>query len=187
MKITEIREKSSEQLTTLLKEQKEELFNLRFQHAKHESDNPQKTVATKNIIGNILTENDIPKGIRDVFGDTKSKRINSMVNSIINNGTDDIDLTEKDREAFYDLHKFMFKSVYTNKIAKSEEPKVEQMIKTLFEALCENTEKLPQQYKHIVEVEGIERAVADYIGGMTDRYATYIYNELFVPKSWMVF
>ena len=36
MKITEIREKSSEQLTTLLKEQKEELFNLRFQHAIHQ-------------------------------------------------------------------------------------------------------------------------------------------------------
>lgn len=154
-------------------------FADKIAYMNHDIDDAQK--------GNILTENDIPKGIRDVFGDTKSKRINSMVNSIINNGTDDIDLTEKDREAFYDLHKFMFKSVYTNKIAKSEEPKVEQMIKTLFEALCENTEKLPQQYKHIVEVEGIERAVADYIGGMTDRYATYIYNELFVPKSWMVF
>ena len=35
MKLTEIREKNSEQLTELLKEQKAELFNLRFQHAIH--------------------------------------------------------------------------------------------------------------------------------------------------------
>ena len=55
MKITEIREKSSEQLTTLLKEQKEELFNLRFQHAIHQLDNPQKIVETKKNIAKILT------------------------------------------------------------------------------------------------------------------------------------
>ena len=41
MKITEIREKTSEQLTELLKEQKAELFNLRFQHAIHQLDNSE--------------------------------------------------------------------------------------------------------------------------------------------------
>ena len=55
MKITEIREKTSEQLTELLKEQKAELFNLRFQHAIHQHDNPQKIVETKKNIAKILT------------------------------------------------------------------------------------------------------------------------------------
>ena len=55
MKITEIREKTSEQLTELLKEQKAELFNLRFQHAIHQLDNPQKIVETKKNIAKILT------------------------------------------------------------------------------------------------------------------------------------
>ena len=55
MKITEIREKSSEQLTTLLKEQKEELFNLRFQHAIHQLDNPQKIVEVKKNIARVMT------------------------------------------------------------------------------------------------------------------------------------
>ena len=55
MKITEIREKTSEQLAELLKEQKEELFNLRFQHAIHQLDNPQKIVETKRNIAKILT------------------------------------------------------------------------------------------------------------------------------------
>ena len=54
MKITEIREKTSEQLTELLKEQKAELFNLRFQHAIHQLDNPQKIVETKKNIAKIL-------------------------------------------------------------------------------------------------------------------------------------
>ena len=55
MKITEIREKSVEQLAALLKQQKEELFNLRFQHAIHQLDNPQKIVETKKTIAKILT------------------------------------------------------------------------------------------------------------------------------------
>ena len=55
MKITEIREKTSEQLTELLKEKKAELFNLRFQHAIHQLDNPQKIVETKKTIAKILT------------------------------------------------------------------------------------------------------------------------------------
>ena len=55
MKITELREKTSEQLTELLKEQKEELFNLRFQHAIHQLDNPQKIVETKKNIAKIMT------------------------------------------------------------------------------------------------------------------------------------
>ena len=55
MKITEIREKTSEQLMTLLKEKKEELFNLRFQHAIHQLDNPQKIVETKKTIAKIMT------------------------------------------------------------------------------------------------------------------------------------
>ena len=55
MKITDIREKASEQLTELLKEQKAELFNLRFQHAIHQLENPQKIVETKKNIAKILT------------------------------------------------------------------------------------------------------------------------------------
>ena len=55
MKITEIRQQNPEQLMTLLKEQKNELFNLRFQHAINQLDNPQKIVETKKTIAQILT------------------------------------------------------------------------------------------------------------------------------------
>ena len=55
MKITEIREKTSEQLTELLKEQKAELFNLRFQHAIHQLENPQKIVEARKTIARIMT------------------------------------------------------------------------------------------------------------------------------------
>ena len=55
MKIIEIREKTSAELATLLKEKKAEHFNLRFQHAINQLDNPQKIVETKKTIAQILT------------------------------------------------------------------------------------------------------------------------------------
>ena len=55
MKITDIRAKSVEELSQLLKDQKAELFNLRFQHAINALDNPQKIVETKKTIAKIHT------------------------------------------------------------------------------------------------------------------------------------
>ena len=41
---------------------------------------------------------------------------------------------------------------------------------------------MPEIYVKIANDEGIERAVCDYIAGMSDTYALQKYNELFMPK-----
>ena len=46
--------------------------------------------------------------------------------------------------------------------------------------------QLPPEYQDIRYEEGVERAVCDYISGMTDKYVMDIYSELFIPKSWAV-
>jgi dGTPase len=42
------------------------------------------------------------------------------------------------------------------------------------------------EYIIIAETRGCERAVIDYISGMTDRYAMDSFNNIFVPKVWAV-
>jgi dGTPase len=37
-----------------------------------------------------------------------------------------------------------------------------------------------------METEGLEAAVADFLAGMTDRYAVALFEEFFVPRSWHV-
>ena len=62
MNIKEIRELTSEELQKKLKELKAELFNLRFQHAINQLDNPTKITETKREIARVLTvirENEI--------------------------------------------------------------------------------------------------------------------------------
>ena len=53
--IKELREMSAEQLNAKLKELKEELFTLRFQHAINQLDNPKKMTEVKKNIARVMT------------------------------------------------------------------------------------------------------------------------------------
>ena len=55
MKASELRNMSAEQLTAKLKELKAELFNLRFQHAINQLENPMRIQAVKKDIARINT------------------------------------------------------------------------------------------------------------------------------------
>ena len=55
MKAYDIRNMSSEELENKLKELKNELFNLRFQHAVNQLDNPHKIADVKKDIARVMT------------------------------------------------------------------------------------------------------------------------------------
>ena len=55
MKTNEIREMSSQDLEKKLKELKQELFNLRFQHAINQLDNPHKIADVRKDIARVKT------------------------------------------------------------------------------------------------------------------------------------
>ena len=55
MKAAELREMSVEALENKLKELKAELFNLRFQHAINQLDNPHKMTDVKRDIARVMT------------------------------------------------------------------------------------------------------------------------------------
>lgn len=55
MNIKDIKQMAPSELTKTLRERKEELFNLRFQHSINQLDNPMKIVETKKTIARILT------------------------------------------------------------------------------------------------------------------------------------
>ena len=51
----ELRNMNAEELNAKLKELKEELFTLRFQHAINQLDNPQRIVEVKKNIARVMT------------------------------------------------------------------------------------------------------------------------------------
>lgn len=136
------------------------------------------------IRAGILCENDIPKDISDVLGSSKSDRINTMVLSCINHGTDSIGMQPQVSKYADMLLDFLYERVYRNPVAKGEESKVDDMIKRMFYYYTTNSDKLPSEYDYIKEKDGVERATLDYIAGMTDRYAVLLFSEMYIPKSW---
>jgi len=137
------------------------------------------------VRGNIINESEIPKEITDVLGTSKSSRINTLVKAVVENGAADIRLTGDIFTQFDKLHTFLFESVYRNPKAKSEENKVDGIIEGLFEYYMHNPEnKLSEEYLKIGERDGYERAVIDYIAGMTDHFAIMKFSEIYIPKSW---
>ena len=55
MKVKEIREMTAEELSAKLVELKKELFNLRFQHAVNQLENPHKITEVKREIARVMT------------------------------------------------------------------------------------------------------------------------------------
>lgn len=135
------------------------------------------------IRAGVLSEEDIPKEIVKVLGGRRTVRIDTLVKSVVRNSGADIAMDAEVREAFDELHDFMYRKVYLNPFVKGEERKVPMLIGSLFEHL-KKTGEIPDDLKHIAEAEGMERAVCDYIAGMTDHFAVSLFKEIFIPKGW---
>ena len=134
----------------------------------------------------VISESDIPEEITHVLGHTKSERINTLVTSIVKNSIGDIKMDETTAEYYDMLHSFLFESVYKNPVAKSEETKVSGIVEGLLKHYKKNALKMPPEYLAIAENEGLERAITDYIAGMTDHYAITVYSDIYIPKAWSI-
>ena len=134
------------------------------------------------VAAGVMEENDIPLYLRALLGSRKSERINNLVFNAVENSDDEIRLSNDFSEAFSELGDFMYKRVYTCDICKREDEKAENIVERLFKFFIINSQFMPEVYVKIANDEGIERAVCDYIAGMSDTYALKKYNELFMPR-----
>lgn len=136
----------------------------------------------------ILSNEDIPKSISDILGQTHSQRIDTLVSDMIVTSREAgvIAQTPHIENALQDLRSFMFEHVYRNPVAKGEEGKAIDMLRRLFEHYITHPEDLPEDFQPQLSFDGLERTVCDYIAGMTDNYAVDKFNEIFVPMGWHV-
>ena len=136
---------------------------------------------------NILTNEDVPLRIRERVGTRTSVRLNSMLSNLIENSREgDIHMSDDMAEVYDEFHNFMYDAVYRNPTAKGEESKVKGILSGIFEYYVHNAEKLPEEFRRIADDDGLERAVCDYVAGMTDGYAMEVYGRIFIPEAWSV-
>lgn len=133
----------------------------------------------------------ITSHVNDIIGTTQTKLKDSGVESL-----DDVRAQSQPLVAFSDavkeqnqaLKKFLFNNLYRHYRVHRMTTKSKRVISDQFEAYMDDSRLLPdkhqQRVKQLEQANGINgraRAIADYIAGMTDRYAIAEHDRLFNP------
>jgi dGTPase len=126
----------------------------------------------------VISFADLPAAEIEVLGSTGSERIDTLVRDLVEQSSSAEDILQSERVggAMLRLRKFMFARVYLGPAALREQPRIERMLRGLFDWYADNPP--PPATPDADEAE----RVTDYLAGMTDRYAVRAFAELAVPQ-----
>jgi dGTPase len=127
-----------------------------------------------------LSADDLPAAELEVLGATGSERLTTLIGDIVetSRSSERIAQSPPVSQAFLRLRKFMFDRVYLGPSAREEAERAKGVVTALFHWLLEHPEQLPAGG----ETDPVSR-VADYVAGMTDRFALRLYRETFMPHE----
>jgi dGTPase len=136
------------------------------------------------IRAGILKNEDLPAFPISVLGKGTTERIHTAISDIYEHsyGKPVIAMSKDVEDSIKTLRAFMFERVYnlTNKVILE---RAERMLTELFNYFMLHVDKLPTPYAALLEEWGAERAVCDYISGMTDQYAITVFESIFIPTT----
>ena len=134
----------------------------------------------------VLDPEELPADPLAVLGRTHGERINTLVTDLVGRSIDsaEVALSEDVLHALDTMRDFMFEHVYLRDEARSEQEKAISLVRTLFSHYLDHPEDVPAEYHHAPG--DLPTRIADYIAGMTDRYALRAYERLFLPQGWLL-
>jgi len=115
----------------------------------------------------LLSEGDLPQDEIALLGSTGSSRIDTLVHDLVetSEAAGDVLQSEAIGDAMLSLRSFMFDRVYLGPQVKPEHRRAEHVVRTIFDRLCEEPDRLPSG-------DGpLDERITDYLAGMTDRFA----------------
>jgi len=77
-----------------------------------------------------------------------------------------------------ELEDFLLHNFYLHETLLETAAKVKGWLQQLFERLCKQPELMPGYFQRFIPQQGLQRAVCDYIAGMTDRFCLKMLEEL---------
>lgn len=132
----------------------------------------------------------VPAGLRQVLGSRHGERINTMVVDMIEASlkadVTTITLSAPVAHAVTELREWLFHSVYQEPSVVADFHKASHVLRELFEFFVAHPGELTASGGRKGDDDSVEMAVADFLAGMTDRYAMNLYQRLFLPQPWKV-
>jgi dGTPase len=141
--------------------------------------------------GAVIGLEDIPPLCLKTLGDKSSKRIDTMVKSVVSHSQKDpftgLSIGDEVLQAMIVLREFLYDRVYESGRVHNDFIKARKVIQELYGFLLENPEFMePNLLTENDSEETRVEKVTDFIAGMTDRYALNLYEKIFLPKPWAV-
>jgi dGTPase len=124
----------------------------------------RRTRTAKTII-DILVSDCIDASKKTIAG-TNLK----TVDDIYHHSENLIVLSIKSNAELAVLEKFLLQNFYQHKTVTQTKKQVEDWLQQLFEKFCGRGELMPDYFQQLINQEGLQRTVCDYIAGMTDRF-----------------
>jgi dGTPase len=82
-----------------------------------------------------------------------------------------------------ELKRFLRYNLYQHFLVARMAYKAQRVVTELFAAFRSDPKMLPPRHRAAAERDSLERAIADYIAGMTDRYAIREHRRLFAVET----
>lgn len=140
------------------------------------------------IRGDVISREDVPRDISQVIGLCHSHRIDRMVHDLIESslaaGGERICISAEMDEVICALRSWLFEHVYRADRVHTDFIKASHLLRELFLYFMDSEEVFLQHGGRCFEGDSLEKSVADFIAGMTDRFAVSLYHRLFLPQPW---
>ena len=132
------------------------------------------------VRGGLISKSDIPKEFSEILGDTHSRRINTLLHSLIKSSLDkpSICMEPSVNSAMLGLRQFMFERVYRHPYIQKEVEKFHSVVEYLYERFSNDLSLIPESIRMSSCSDKKDIIVRDYIAGMTDRYAISTFEKL---------
>ena len=116
----------------------------------------------------VLRPEELPREEIGLLGERGSRRIDTLVHDIVESSAGSGDILQSDEigRAMLDLRAFMFERVYLGPAAEKQRALAVETVRRIFDRLVEHPDELPPD-----RPGDLAERVADYIAGMTDRFA----------------
>jgi dGTPase len=127
----------------------------------------------------VLRFEDLPSEEIELLGGTGSERIETLVRDLLerSEASGDVVQGEQVGGAMLRLRGFMFERVYLGPDAQREKPRIERMLRALFDHYAERPPP------PLTQDASDEQRVVDWLAGMTDRFAIRAFSDLSLPQG----
>ncbi len=142
------------------------------------------------IRGGLIDAAAVPRPLLQALGDRHGRRIGVLVEDIIATtrriGDGHIHLSPERAEAVLALRDWLGEHVYRAPGVDREFVKAARILEELFHFFLERPGALDEFGAGWDRAASPETRIADFIAGMTDRFALNLYRRLFFPEPWKV-